>query len=247
MDRSEARARVLLRLISLAFLGVLAYLLWTEYRRYVASFPEKFPWTELDLADPVGPFTAAKLADLADDPDRCLALLAAVDVASEFAPARAADEAACGYDDGVSLAAMPTPPRPADLVAACPAAAAYYLWQRDVIAPAAAEHLGTEIAGVTHAGAYSCRRIYGRAEGPWSAHARARAIDVTGFVTDDGASISVLRDWDGEDAPAAFLRAAREGACDLFGVTLSPDYNAAHADHFHLEMRGGASGWTACR
>ncbi|BCB71988.1 hypothetical protein HME01_26950 [Vreelandella aquamarina] len=34
------------------------------------------------------------------------------------------------------------------------------------------------------------------------------------------------------------LRAARDGACDTFGNVLGPEYNAAHADHFHLGMRG---------
>ncbi|OYX97223.1 MAG: hypothetical protein B7Y78_02255 [Caulobacter sp. 35-67-4] len=32
-----------------------------------------------------------------------------------------------------------------------------------------------------------------------------------------------------------FLRAARDGACKLFSVVLSPAYNAAHADHLHLD------------
>jgi hypothetical protein len=28
----------------------------------------------------------------------------------------------------------------------------------------------------------------------------------------------------------------RDKACDAFGTVLSPDYNAAHADHFHLDQ-----------
>ncbi|MFN4225017.1 MAG: extensin family protein [Hyphomonas sp.] len=27
-----------------------------------------------------------------------------------------------------------------------------------------------------------------------------------------------------------------KGACRLFSVTLGPDYDAAHADHFHMDM-----------
>ena len=40
----------------------------------------------------------------------------------------------------------------------------------------------------------------------------------------------------------------RDGACDLFATVLSPDYNAAHADHLHFDqaMRG-AMGWRGCR
>jgi hypothetical protein len=28
----------------------------------------------------------------------------------------------------------------------------------------------------------------------------------------------------------------RDGACRIFGVTLSPEFNAAHANHFHFDM-----------
>ncbi|WP_442908031.1 extensin family protein [Halomonas sp. IOP_31] len=35
-----------------------------------------------------------------------------------------------------------------------------------------------------------------------------------------------------------FLREAQSGACGLFGTVLGPEYNAAHANHFHFGMRG---------
>ena len=40
-------------------------------------------------------------------------------------------------------------------------------------------------------------------------------------------------------ADAAFLRAVRDGACRWFDAVLGPDYNAAHADHFHFDRGGG--------
>ena len=46
----------------------------------------------------------------------------------------------------------------------------------------------------------------------------------------------MLRDWPGEGDKARFLRTVRDGACDGFATVLSPDYNAAHANHFHLDM-----------
>ena len=54
----------------------------------------------------------------------------------------------------------------------------------------------------------------------------------------DGKRLSVLNDWkEGDDpATAAFLREVRDGACETFGTVLSPDYNAAHRDHFHLDQ-----------
>nr|WP_280638934.1 extensin family protein [Sphingomicrobium aestuariivivum] len=178
---------------------------------------------------------------MADDPQACLALVRAAGIAEDFAPPRRPDEPQCGYDDGIDLDLPPT-----DIAAACPVAAALHLWQRDVLAPAAATHLGTTVTPV-HNGSYNCRRLYGRGDGPWSRHATADAIDIAGFRTGEGRTLTLLRDWDGSPSDATFLRAARDGACDLFSSVLSPDYNAAHADHLHLAMREGNMGWSACR
>ena len=238
-------ARIALRFILIGIVAVAAYLAWLEYQRYVAEFPEKFPWTDLDLADPVGPFTGQKLAALQDDPERCLALVRAVGLAEDFATPRESDNPECGYADGIDVRGLPSPPRPAALVTACPAAAALYLWQRDTLAPAADAHFGSSVASVSHAGSYNCRRLYGRPDGPWSRHATADAVDITGFTLENGRTVSLLADWEGDADESAFLRDVRDGACDLFSSVLSPDYNAAHADHFHLAMREG--NWSACR
>ena len=77
-----------------------------------------------------------------------------------------------------------------------------------------------------------------------STHATADAIDITGFTLEDGRKITLLEGWDSEDpAVSGFLRDVRDSACDWFRVTLGPDYNALHADHFHLQN----TGWGACR
>ena len=46
----------------------------------------------------------------------------------------------------------------------------------------------------------------------------------------------MARDWEGAGPDALFLRDVRAGACRFFKVVLGPDYNAAHRDHFHLDM-----------
>lgn len=89
-------------------------------------------------------------------------------------------------------------------------------------------------------GVYACCGVGDPITGRPSAHARAQAIDIAGFRLANGRRISVAKDWAGQGAEAVFLRRVRDDACRLFGVTLSPDYNAAHADHLHLEAgRGG--------
>ncbi|MDQ3078194.1 MAG: extensin family protein [Pseudomonadota bacterium] len=213
--------------------------------------PARFPWTPLSLADPIGPFTGRKLAELTGDPARCEALLGAIGDADRPAPPRPGSDSACGYDDGIRL--LPDDEvalryAPAGLVTACPVAAALALWERDVVQPAALRIYGERVTGVDHFGSYSCRRLYGRGEGPWSEHATADAVDIAGFGLADGRRISVLRDWSGDGDDAAFLRAVRDGACDLFATVLSPDYNAAHANHLHLDQASrGATGWRGCR
>jgi hypothetical protein len=77
--------------------------------------------------------------------------------------------------------------------------------------------------------------VYGRANATRSRHATAEALDVAGFVLEDGQRIRVLRDWEEPGAPAAFLREVRTGACRFFDGVLSPDYNAAHRDHLHFD------------
>ena len=44
---------------------------------------------------------------------------------------------------------------------------------------------------------------------------------------------------------AALVLAARDAACEVFGTVLSPDYNAAHADHLHFDQaaRGFGGLW----
>ncbi len=235
----------------LALLGVAAFLGWREYQRLVREEPERFPWTPLSLSDPIGDYTGRKLAALGGLDGQCEDLLNAIDSGDRAVGARRGSESACGYDVGIEL-------RPADraalrfapsgLVTACPVAAALVLWERDVVQPAAERHFGERVARIDHFGSYSCRRLYGRAEGAYSEHATANALDIAGFRLADGRRITVLGDWSGDDKDAAFLREVRSGACDLFATVLSPDYNAAHADHLHFDQAArGAMGWRGCR
>ena len=233
-------------------LTLIAVLLgWREFRRLQRERPEWFPWTELSLADPIGPFTRVKLASLTNERRRCQALLFAANLSERPAPPRQPQQAQCGYRDGVRILPEPRQPidyAPAGLITSCPVASALALWESRVVQPAALRHFGQRVRRIDHAGSYSCRRLYGRDEGPFSEHATADAFDVIGFRLADGTTISVLRDWRGSPARAAFLREVRDGACDLFATVLSPDYNRAHADHFHFDQaERGARGWAICR
>ena len=229
--------------IFLAF-ALLAVLL-IEAMAWMERHRQDMPWAELDLTAPPGRFTAAKIAELGEDAPRCRALLAASGNESRPAPSRRPSEG-CGYDDG-TLLSLDIAPSPGGLVTSCPVAAALSVWERQVEAEAQ-RLLGTGVRRFVHAGSYSCRRLYNRADGPFSEHATADAVDILGFELTDGRRLSVLRDWNGRPQHAAFLRAARDAACRVFSTVLSPEYNAAHRDHLHLDTANrGPGGWRACR
>lgn len=222
-----------------------AFLLFTHGRRH----PEDLPWTTLDLGRPVGAFTGRKLTALTTDAPQCEALLRRAGVRfTAAAPVRAGQ---CGYADGVRFAAggaRSIAYRPAGLATSCAVAAALSVWEWEVVQPAAIRHFGQRVTGIDHYGSYSCRRMYGRGTGSWSEHSTADAVDIAGFRLADGTRISVLGDWRGKGKASRFLHDVRDGACDLFATTLSPDYNAAHRNHFHLDQaERGAGGWRACR
>ena len=102
--------------------------------------------------------------------------------------------------------------------------------------PAALEILGSEVVQIDHFGAYACRNVNnGAGSTRISAHSQAMALDVSGVRLRDGRRITLTEDWNGDSDEARFLRRIRDDACRIFGTTLSPDYNAVHHDHLHLE------------
>jgi hypothetical protein len=205
------------------------------------------PWTRLDLGDPIGRFTAPKLASLGEAPALCRSMLRRIDAGDVPVPSRR-NGPDCGYDDGIRLGSDPIAFRPPGIVASCSVAAAMHLLETRVIDRAALRHFGSRVVAIDHAGSYSCRRLYGRSDGAYSEHATADAIDILGFRLADGTRVSVLNDWTGDGPKAQFLHEVRDGSCRLFSTVLSPDYNAAHADHLHLDQtQRGNAGWRACR
>ncbi|TCP90056.1 hypothetical protein C8J42_104286 [Sphingomonas sp. PP-CE-1A-559] len=232
-------------LVALVVTATLALMLWASLR----GRPQDVPWAPLDLGQPIGLFTGRKLTALTEDFPQCRALLDRAGVRYTVLPPRKG-EGQCGYADGVRLTggARKIAFAPVGLGVACPVAAALAMWEWNIVQPAAERHFGARVATIDHFGSYSCRRIAGSHSSNWSEHSTADAVDIAGFRLTDGTRITVARDWTGDDPKAAFLRDVRDGACQLFATTLSPEYNAAHADHLHLDQANrGATGWRACR
>jgi hypothetical protein len=101
--------------------------------------------------------------------------------------------------------------------------------------------------GVTDAvylGVYGCRVVAGTTT--LSEHGRGRAFDLSALRTANGVVHTVLMHWE-RDQPdpvtpsGQLLRQTVESLYEarIFNIILTPDYNAAHANHFHLDLTPG--------
>jgi len=128
---------------------------------------------------------------------------------------------------------------PANPTTTCALAAAISVWRRQSVEPAAREILGAGVDQIDHMGVYACRPVNNQAGKRPSAHSRAAALDFAGVRLSDGRRITVTNNWNTTTPEGRFLHRIRDDACKVFGTTLSPDYNALHADHLHLEAENG--------
>lgn len=217
-------------------------------REWLARHPEHDPRAPLTLAEPGGWATAMKVQAVRSDIGKCRGFLDRSGIRAVALPPTG--EGQCLRDDRQALQAprqLDVRLAPAGPQATCAVDAGLALWLTHGVQPAAERIMGSRVAAIEHLGTNSCRRIGGGSEGNWSEHATGNAIDVGAFVLADGRRISVLKDWPSSSPKAAFLRAVRDAACESFSTVLSPDYNAAHADHLHLDQARRSGGWAACR
>ncbi|WDU61156.1 extensin family protein [Pseudomonas poae] len=228
--------KVLAALLLLAGAGALGV-----WRGWVPVPTQWNPWAPLDVRDSPNLLTRFKLGRLQDDPTLCDQVLKTSGLRVSHQADTPAD-AACPLSNVLRVQGAAVG-LSSSFLASCRLAVAFALFERHSLQPAAQAVFGQAVTRVDHLGSFACRNIYNRAEGRLSQHASANALDIAGFRLADGRSISVLKDWPGEGESARFLRQVREGACNDFNVVLSPDYNAAHRNHFHLDM----GRWSVCR
>lgn len=207
-------------------------------RSWLREHPQHDPFAPLSLDHPPGWATGTKLARLRDDVAACRQVLTEGGVA--FAALDPAGEGTCRRVDRTQAQGGVLSPGGAQMT--CQAMLGHELWLRHGVQPAAEQHLGSRVTRIEHLGTYNCRRIGGGDDGNWSEHATGNAIDIAAFVLENGSRISVLDDWPDQEAKGRFLRQVRDAACTSFSTVLSPDYNAAHADHLHLDQAARSVG-----
>jgi hypothetical protein len=98
-----------------------------------------------------------------------------------------------------------------------------------------------------NAASYVCRSRNNRPGARLSEHATANAIDIGGIMFEEGEAVAVRARGDDEARRRAFQRAIRRGACEHFTTVIGPGTDAAHADHFHLDLAERRSGYRLCQ
>jgi hypothetical protein len=118
-----------------------------------------------------------------------------------------------------------------------PMALALATWLRDSVLPAAAESFGEKPAMILIGGGHECRSRNRQPGAVLSEHATANALDVMGFVFSRGRMVRVAGNWEQETPAGTFLSRIHAEACEHFTTVLGPRADAAHTDHFHLDLK----------
>nr|WP_286208509.1 extensin family protein [Pseudomonas koreensis] len=228
------------RWIALSILLIIAGAVVSVWRGWLDVPTEWNPWAPLDVKAAPNWLTGFKLMRLPGNPELCAQVLSSsglrVTAQADSPGAKCPLIGAVRVQGGeVALSSS--------FLASCPLAVAYAMFERHTLQPAAQSVYGQRVARLEHLGSFACRNVYNRESGALSRHASADALDIAGFRLADGRSISVLKDWPKQNQDAQFLRQVRDGACEAFSVVLSPDYNAAHRNHFHVDV----GRWSVCR
>ena len=243
IKKNERSWALISGLAAFLFAGVLAFGGYQILVHPDTPLPREWnPTQPLVISDPVTPLTAWKLNRAAASFDQCVKTLDGYAALQVQEPLKDSDQ--CFIRDRVHLRGIGTA-RLNPVETRCAIALRTAMWEQHALQPATATILGTAVQSIDHIGSYNCRAMRTSA-GPstrMSTHATADAIDISGFGFADGSQARLIDDWEGSGPKAEFLRAARDGACEWFSLTLSPDFNRLHADHFHLQSRG----WGLCR
>ena len=102
-----------------------------------------------------------------------------------------------------------------------------------------------DIVEVIDIGTFNCRTISGTST--LSQHSFGTAIDIYGFTTSDGADYILERDWEhgtsnpsGAKARVLYEIGQRMYNDHIFNIILTPNYNSAHDNHFHVDLTPGS-------
>jgi hypothetical protein len=138
----------------------------------------------------------------------------------------------------------------------CAMARGLHQWITEDVKPAAMRRLKTKVTALHVAASYVCRRRNNAIGGKLSEHAKANALDISGFSFAKTSAVSVGGggSWGGGilksiglSKSGSFLGDIREGACSHFTTVLGPGSDRYHGDHFHVDALQRKGGYRICK
>lgn len=165
---------------------------------------------------------------------RCLADLSAHAVAYRTIDMGGSNDPRCPVQTPVKVSQVEVPLNH-PVTMSCLLAEQLDAFERGAVQKLAMDDLGHYVVRIDHLGAYSCRANTSRHD-QLSEHGYGLAIDISGFRLSDGTIVSVEHDWSKPGPRSAFLHHLARAACGYFSVVLTPDSNADHFNHFHLDL-----------
>lgn len=217
-------------LLTIIIFGAIA----TAVYRWLPSYYN--PFTPLNLDDPPGRITQYKLRRLT--PEACASLLAQANQKNLIRTQAVADSGGeCPLSNVVRVRNFGPVSLNGSFLASCPLALSSALFVSQQARPLTKRFTGSELTRIEHLGSFACRNIYHRPDARRSEHATAEALDIAAFRLANGERVTVLNGWKSAKTQP-WLKALLAASCGYYGNGLGPEYNAAHASHFHLGMRG---------
>ena len=217
-------------LLTVFILGAVA----TAGYRWLPSYYN--PFKPLALDDPPGRITQYKLRRLT--PEACASLLTQANQRNLIRTQPVADGGGtCPLRNVVRVRDFGPVSLNGSFLASCPLALSSALFVSQQVRPLTQRFTGHELTRIEHLGSFACRNIYHRPDARRSEHATADALDIAAFRLANGERVTVLNGWKSAKTQP-WLKTLLAASCGYYGNGLGPEYNAAHANHFHLGMRG---------
>jgi hypothetical protein len=214
-------------------LAILAGVLLWVYQVYGPIPPNWVPWKQPQLDFKPAWFGHVHINRLHRNGAMCVTALNAA-TKLQYTPQQNRKNGDCGFSNVVRVEQSHTDYN-IDPIATCGIAAALYWWEQD-LQRLATDIFQSRLTQIDQLGTFACRNVNSASVGRRSQHATANAIDIQAFVFANGKRVDVLKHWNTTGPEARYLREARRAACRVFNGVLSPDYNALHANHFHLDL-----------
>ena len=127
------------------------------------------------------------------------------------------EEKSCLIKNAVRIDKLPRTNLSSGITLNCKTAIDFANWAEEI-----------EARNIVHMGSYNCRKM--RNLNIMSEHSFGTAIDIAAI---NGASVK--RDWSKNDSNGKAIKKAASTACKYFSNVITPNDNALHHDHLHLD------------